>query len=131
MNAPAYQPPKLSKGQTQAVQLNLFGFLVRLRTRDLLRPREAAEILQCSPDTVLDLIQRGTFETLELSAKGEARPQYRIFVRSFLLYVASISRLDAEDWDDLLVTFCDKLDVRSIDRLVPLLTTRRARLVRG
>lgn len=128
----AYQRPKLTPGQERAVQLDLFGWLNTLRVREIITAAEAAAILRVSPDYIRDLIPQGKFETFSIKGKGKRQTpaQHRLTVRSFLIYVASIATLDAEDWDDLLVTFTDKLDVRSIDRLLDLLPRRRARLSR-
>lgn len=127
-----YQRPKLTPSQEKAVQLDLFGFLVKLRMREVISPTEAAEILNVSPDFIYDLIQLGKFECLTLKAKGRKKtpPKLRIFVKSFLIYVASTATLGPEDWDDLLTTFIDKLDARSLDRVLELATRRRTRLAR-
>ncbi len=130
MSALAYHRPRLTPGQERAVQLDLFGFLVKLRMRDVLTPGEAAEILRCSPDFIYDLKDQGRFETIELKAKGKktSAPQYRITVKSFLLYVASVSTLSPEDHDDLIATFIDKLDARSLALVQDLAGRRKARL---
>jgi hypothetical protein len=127
---PIYQRPKLTAGQERAVQLQLFSFLVKLRSREVLRVREAAEILNVSPDFIRDLLPSGKLETIELKAKGkkQSAPEYRITVRSFLTYIISCSSVTPEDWDDLLATFIDKLDPRSCDRVIQLAQTRRTRL---
>lgn len=132
MSAIAYERPKLSAGQERAVQLDLFGFLVKLRMRDVITAREAAEILRVSPDFIRDLISLGTFETFELKAKGKKKsaPEYRLTVKSFLIYVARTSTLSPEDWHDLVATFIDKLDVRSLDLVLDLATRRKTRLTR-
>ena len=127
----SYRAPALSAGQKRAVQLDLFSWLNELRSRKLITVNEAAAMLRCSPDYIRDVIELGELEVFELAAKGsQAKPQYRITVASFLLYVASRSVLSPEDRDDLFITFVDKLDARSCDRLQALLTTRRARLAR-
>lgn len=132
MTTSTYRPVQARGAKPREIQLELFSWLVPLRARTWLRPVEAAQAISMSREYICGLIAAGELESYDTAATEEnpKRRDYRITVRSFLVHVVTHSTLSAEDWDEMLATFADKMDLRSIDRLLALLTARRARLSR-
>jgi len=111
-------------------QLELFSFLLKLRTRDLLTVREAAEALRISDSAVRQLMELHELRGPRYALGGESFKTPRITVVSLIAYlVKSFEEFDAAEYDELLAIFAEKLRTRrACDRMVELITRQRSRL---
>lgn len=109
-------------------QLELWSWLIKLRTRDLLTIGEVADITRLSRQSISLLMDEGRLEGFGFRIGGKSEKQRRVSVESLCRYLLTSANVSDEDRADLLLTWVDKLDLRSIDFLLPHLTRRRERL---
>lgn len=111
-----------------AAQLELFGWLIKLRTRDVLTINEVAELTRLSRQSISLLMDEGRLEGFGFKLGGSSEKQRRITVESLCRYLLASANVSDDDRAELLLTWVEKLDQRTIDFLLPHLTRRRERL---